>query len=179
MRMQALVIRERILGPAHPDTSYYIRYRGAVYADSGKFERCIELWNYALDMQQSMLEPLNTMTQSSLFSFIELFSFMVAGADPTCKDNDGNTALHLTAISYPWRTDLATILLCGGAHLDTVNNDGHTYESLLDDKIRFMTLNPIKYTTLMCLAARAIRKNNNYIDINRVPVHLRDFVLQH
>lgn len=77
MRMQALVIRERILGPAHPDTSYYIRYRGAVYADAGKFCRCIELWNYALDMQQSMLEPLNPMTQSSLFSFTELFSFMV------------------------------------------------------------------------------------------------------
>lgn len=39
MRMQALVIRERILGPAHPDTSYYIRYRGAIYADAGKFNR--------------------------------------------------------------------------------------------------------------------------------------------
>lgn len=77
MRMQALVIRERILGPAHPDTSYYIRYRGAVYADAGKFNRCIELWNYALDMQQSMLERLNPMTQSSLFSFTELFSFMI------------------------------------------------------------------------------------------------------
>ncbi|XP_035720524.1 protein fem-1 homolog CG6966-like isoform X2 [Vespa mandarinia] len=77
MRMQALVIRERILGPAHPDTSYYIRYRGAVYADAGKFDRCIELWNYALDMQQGMLEPLNPMTQSSFFSFAELFSFMI------------------------------------------------------------------------------------------------------
>jgi len=77
MRMQALVIRERILGPAHPDTSYYIRYRGAVYADAGKFSRCIELWNYALDMQQDMLDPLNPMTQSSLFSFTELFSFMM------------------------------------------------------------------------------------------------------
>lgn len=77
MRMQALVIRERILGPAHPDTSYYIRYRGAVYADAGKFRRCIDLWNYALDMQQNMLEPLNPMTQSSLFSFTELFSFMI------------------------------------------------------------------------------------------------------
>lgn len=77
MRMQALVIRERILGPAHPDTNYYIRYRGAVYADAGKFERCMELWNYALDMQQCMLEPLNPMTQSSLFSFTELFSFMI------------------------------------------------------------------------------------------------------
>ncbi|XP_066141003.1 protein fem-1 homolog CG6966 [Euwallacea fornicatus] len=77
MRMQALVIRERILGPAHPDTSYYIRYRGAVYADAGKFDRCIELWNYALDMQQNMLDCLNPMTQSSLFSFTELFSFMM------------------------------------------------------------------------------------------------------
>ena len=77
MRMQALVIRERILGPAHPDTSYYIRYRGAVYADAGKFSRCIELWNYALDMQQSMLEPLNPMTQGSLLSFTEMFSFMI------------------------------------------------------------------------------------------------------
>lgn len=80
MRMQALVIRERILGPAHPDTSYYIRYRGAVYADAGRFDRCIELWMYALTMQQSILEPLSPMTQSSLLSFAELFSFMLGEA---------------------------------------------------------------------------------------------------
>ena len=94
MRMQALLVRERILGPAHPDTSYYIRYRydkardwifsdnlnlrGAVYADMGHFERCITLWMYALDMQQKILEPLSPMTQSSLLSFAELFSFMVS-----------------------------------------------------------------------------------------------------
>ena len=76
MRMQALLVRERILGPAHPDTSYYIRYRGAVYADLGNFERCITLWMYALDMQQRNLDPLNLMTQSSFLSFAELFSFM-------------------------------------------------------------------------------------------------------
>lgn len=78
MRMQALLVRERILGPAHPDTSYYIRYRGAVYADTGNFERCITLWMYALEMQQKMLEPLSPMTQSSLLSFAELFSFMMS-----------------------------------------------------------------------------------------------------
>lgn len=78
--VQALVIRERILGPAHPDTSYYIRYRGAVYADAGRFDRCIELWTYALTMQQSILEPLSPMTQSSLLSFAELFSFMLGEA---------------------------------------------------------------------------------------------------
>ncbi|XP_015126732.1 protein fem-1 homolog CG6966 [Diachasma alloeum] len=309
MRMQALVIRERILGPAHPDTSYYIRYRGAIYADAGKFERCIELWNYALDMQQSMLEPLNPMTQSSLFSFIELFSFMVgeegrqtgrgrrippvqredlmrvfkkavmevklgkqmldkvpncdrdltnlnriliitlhlaclltrempevgseeyvnlhraihelvrinakdkggrdvlqmthnvdasiagsypackltspqlttallrAGSDPTATDDEGNTALHLTAMSHPWRTDLATLLLKAGAHIDAVNNEGQTYQSLLDDKAKYDSLNPLKYTTLKCLAARVIRRTA--IHINRVPWHLREFVTQH
>lgn len=76
MRMQALLVRERILGPAHPDTSYYIRYRGALYADMGNFNRCILLWMYALDMQQGVLEPLSPMTQSSFLSFAELFSFM-------------------------------------------------------------------------------------------------------
>ncbi|XP_044001373.1 protein fem-1 homolog C isoform X2 [Aphidius gifuensis] len=311
MRMQALVIRERILGPAHPDTSYYIRYRGAIYADAGKFDRCIELWNYALDMQQSMLEPLNPMTQSSLFSFIELFSFMVgeegrqtgrgrrippvqrddlmrvfkksimevklgkqmvddgpvsesdltnlnrilvialhlaclltrntptrdseeyidlhralhelvrinakdkegrdvlqmthnadaatvdtssyaackltspkltsalleAGANPNLTDYDGNTALHLSAISHPCRTDLAKILLDNGAHIDTVNKKNQNFESLLNNKQRFDSINPIKYTSLMCLAARVIVKSK--ININRVPRHLRVFVLQH
>ena len=34
MRMQALLVRERILGPAHPDTSYYIRYRYHILMDS-------------------------------------------------------------------------------------------------------------------------------------------------
>ncbi|CAG2235781.1 Protein fem-1 homolog A-A,Protein fem-1 homolog CG6966,Protein fem-1 homolog A,Protein fem-1 homolog B,Protein fem-1 homolog A-B,Protein fem-1 homolog C [Mytilus edulis] len=77
MRMQALLVRERILGPAHPDTSYYIRYRGALYADMGNFERCIMLWMYALDMQQTVLEPLSPTTQSSFLSFAELFSFMM------------------------------------------------------------------------------------------------------
>ncbi|XP_043909722.1 protein fem-1 homolog A-like [Protopterus annectens] len=77
VRMQALLIRERVLGPSHPDTSYYIRYRGAVYADSGNFERCIHLWKYALDMQQNNLDPLSPMTASSFLSFAELFSYVL------------------------------------------------------------------------------------------------------
>lgn len=78
MRMQALLIRERILGPTHPDTSYYIRFRGAVYADCGDFSWCISLWRYALEMQQRHLEPLSPLTQSSFLSFAELFSFMTS-----------------------------------------------------------------------------------------------------
>ena len=90
MRMQALLVRERILGPAHPDTSYYIRYRGAVYADMGHFERCITLWMYALDMQQKMLEPLSPMTQSSLLSFAELFRCVYSAQNVDVKGSVSN-----------------------------------------------------------------------------------------
>ena len=78
MRIQALIIRERILGPAHPDTSFFIRYRGALYADAGNIPKCINLWLYALRMQQEILKPLSLMTQSSLVSFAELFSYILS-----------------------------------------------------------------------------------------------------
>ena len=96
MRMQALLVRERILGPAHPDTSYYIRYRGAVYADMGHFERCITLWMYALDMQQKMLEPLSPMTQSSLLSFAELFSYMMS--EGRNRNNNSNQRRYVNIL---------------------------------------------------------------------------------
>lgn len=312
MRMQALVIRERILGPAHPDTSYYIRYRGAVYADAGRFDRCIQLWNYALDMQQGMLEPLNPTTQSSFFSFAELFSFMIGeegrqtsrgrrvppvnrteilniflkaivevrqgkqlldkvplrerdvsslnrillitlhlaclmtrdmpqegtheyeaihkaiydlvrinakgkedrdalqlvhsddvalvgrypickfhsphlttallkvGADVNSRDKNGNTALHWVAMSSPWRPELAIALLDAGAHIDTVNKDKKTFKCLLRNKQNFYSINPLKYVTLTCLAAKVIRRWCKEEQLDEiVPEHLRSFVKMH
>ncbi|XP_035221658.1 protein fem-1 homolog A-like [Stegodyphus dumicola] len=87
MRMQALLVRERILGPRHPDTTYYVRYRGAAYADNGNFDRCIQLWMYALRIQQEELEPLSPMTQSSFLSFVELFSYMMSEAWTRSRSN--------------------------------------------------------------------------------------------
>jgi len=63
VRANSLLVRERVLGPLHPDTAYYVRYRGAVYADAGDFARCITLWTHAVDMQTTHLEPLAVATQ--------------------------------------------------------------------------------------------------------------------
>ena len=95
MRMQALLIRERILGPTHPDTTYYIRYRGAVYADCGNFRKCILLWLYALDTQQKCLDPLHPMIQSSFLSFTELFQYMQKQLTPMTAMADAAAAANL------------------------------------------------------------------------------------
>jgi len=53
MYMQALVVRERILGPDHKDTIFGLMYRGAVYADLHAYQRCIDLWKYSFWLRRS------------------------------------------------------------------------------------------------------------------------------
>lgn len=98
------------------------------------------------------------------------------GADVAAKDNDGNTALHLTALLHPWRPILSVDLLDAGAHLDAVNNDGKTFQMLLSNKQFYDSICPLRYTTLACLAARVVRETQK---ISRVPAHLRAFVQMH
>lgn len=51
MRVQSLLICERILGPHHKDTLFRIMYRGAAYADALRYQRCIDLWRRALEIR--------------------------------------------------------------------------------------------------------------------------------
>ncbi|GIZ02098.1 protein fem-1 homolog A-B [Caerostris extrusa] len=51
MRIQSLLVCERILGPHHRDMIFRLMYRGAAYADSLQYLRCIDLWRYALDLR--------------------------------------------------------------------------------------------------------------------------------
>lgn len=51
IHMEALTIRERILGRNYPDLPQPIVYRGAIMADQGRFAQCQTLWNYAIDLR--------------------------------------------------------------------------------------------------------------------------------
>lgn len=48
LRTQALLVADRVLGPAHKDTVFRLMYRGASYADAFRYQRCIDLWSWAL-----------------------------------------------------------------------------------------------------------------------------------
>lgn len=51
LRLQSLIICERILGVQHKDMIYRLMYRGAAYADSLQYHHCIDLWKYALELR--------------------------------------------------------------------------------------------------------------------------------
>lgn len=41
-----------ILGQHNPEVPYHIVFRGAVFADYARFDRCIDLWLHALNLKQ-------------------------------------------------------------------------------------------------------------------------------
>ena len=73
MWMQALLVRERILGLECYETWRNICNRGLVYANMGNYDRCISLWMYALDIHQKYLKPLDPLTELLFIKFTQLF----------------------------------------------------------------------------------------------------------
>jgi Fem-1 family protein b len=52
LQMESLSIRERILGSSNPEVPHPVIFRGAVFADNARFDRCIDLWMHALRLRQ-------------------------------------------------------------------------------------------------------------------------------
>ena len=73
IHMQTLLIRERILGPHHKDTTFGLMYRGAVYADSHRFQRCVDLWKYAYSLRHEKKDPMNPECLFSVQALVKLF----------------------------------------------------------------------------------------------------------
>lgn len=73
LHMEALTIRERILGVHNPELTHPIIYRGAVFADNARFERCLELWSHALKLRQEN----HVSVVKDLLRFAQVFSQML------------------------------------------------------------------------------------------------------
>ena len=73
IHMEGLIIRERILGSNNTELRFPIRYRGAVFADSGNFDLCIGLWGHAMAIGQRCNQPIT----DDLKIFADFFCHMV------------------------------------------------------------------------------------------------------
>lgn len=82
IHMEALAIRERILGSSNPEVPHPIVFRGAVFADHARFDRCIELWLHALELRKQN----GTTLVKDLLRFAQVFSQMLhVGLDVSFK----------------------------------------------------------------------------------------------
>jgi len=73
LHMEGLAIRERVLGEGNPEVPHPIIYRGAVFADSARFDRCNQLWLHALRLRQATNLPVT----KDLLRFAQVFSQMI------------------------------------------------------------------------------------------------------
>lgn len=73
LHMEALTIRERILGRHNPEVPHPVIFRGAVFADNARFDRCIELWLHALNLRQ--MNQISVV--KDLLRFAQVFSQML------------------------------------------------------------------------------------------------------
>ncbi|CAG9766351.1 unnamed protein product [Ceutorhynchus assimilis] len=73
LHMESLTIRERILGVHNPELPHPIIYRGAVFADNARFDRCLELWLHGLKLRQ--LNHISVV--KDLLRFAQVFSQMI------------------------------------------------------------------------------------------------------
>ena len=73
LHMEALTIRERILGSKNPEIPHPVIFRGAVFADNGRFDRCIALWMHAMVLRQVNGRSIH----KDLLRFSQVFSQMV------------------------------------------------------------------------------------------------------
>ena len=73
IHLEGLISRERILGPDNLELRFPIRYRGAVFADSGSFDLCIGLWKHALAIGQRS----NQSVTDDLKIFADFFCHML------------------------------------------------------------------------------------------------------
>jgi len=73
MKIQALLITERVLGSLHKDTIFRYMYAGAAHADTSEYKQCISLWNYALGLKIQKETLLSSDTSFTVRAVIQLF----------------------------------------------------------------------------------------------------------
>jgi len=73
IHMEGLCIRERVLGQDNPELPYIIIFRGAIFADSARFDKCTLLWLHALQLRLNT----NTSVCKDLLRFAQMFSQML------------------------------------------------------------------------------------------------------
>lgn len=82
--IEALLIRERLLGPKNAEYRYSLRYHGAVLADNQEHIEGLPFWMYELELRQQHSIPIDS---EHLRHFASMFSEMLSLSLPISIEN--------------------------------------------------------------------------------------------
>ena len=74
--VRALAIREKVLGPNHPDTATSLNYLAGVYQSTGDYAQALSLYQRALTIFERVLGPEHPSTAISLNGLAVLYESM-------------------------------------------------------------------------------------------------------
>ncbi len=74
LKLQALLVTERVLGPGHKDTIFRYMYAGAAHADANAYGHCVALWNYALQLKVRKETLLSCDTSFTARAVVQLYA---------------------------------------------------------------------------------------------------------
>ncbi|XP_045780250.1 protein fem-1 homolog C isoform X1 [Maniola jurtina] len=101
-----------------------------------------------------------------------------AGADARARNEARSTPLHVAAIPYNFSTELVSVLLAGGAHLDQPNKFGDSAAELVPLN-RGSRVCVLRHVSLACLAARAVLASRRAVPADALPATLHAFLDLH
>ncbi|CAC5382379.1 unnamed protein product [Mytilus coruscus] len=131
--MQALLKYRRILGDYHEDTIYKIRYRGAVYADSKMFQRCVELWKYAYCLELRREKYLEDDTVYAATSLANIFCEMqIEFEDQKSKEKvQTKDVIEVMVMLKDHINNCGAILSVRPVNIHTINNYKYLLQSVI------------------------------------------------
>ncbi|XP_011300181.1 protein fem-1 homolog C [Fopius arisanus] len=88
IRIQSLLICERILGENHKDTLYRLMYRGASYADALRYQNCIDLWKRTLEIRVERDSILYTDTCFTAQAIVKIMVDLNEATTDRIRDKD-------------------------------------------------------------------------------------------
>ncbi|XP_063413747.1 protein fem-1 homolog C-like [Mytilus trossulus] len=166
--MQALLKYRRILGEDHEDTIYKIRYRGAVYADTKLFQRCVELWKYAYSIEISRKQFLENDTVNAATSLANIFCEMqIAFEDQNANEKvQTKDVIEVISMLKDHIFSCEAILSRRPVNIQTINNYKYLLQSVIHiiNVFRCLERDPYEQNDFLKIIHELVRLNTTTYD---------------
>ncbi|XP_055634090.1 protein fem-1 homolog C-like [Toxorhynchites rutilus septentrionalis] len=177
LRMQGLLIQERILGVDHEYTSHRLMIRGSFYKGSRQFQTCIDLWTLALEVRIRNHTVLDRSTCDTASDLVKLMVNLSTNNEPmmprfkdvyatfqllTSSISDIQPLLHIHSANGNQQANFDCILRCLTNLISTLLSVAQSEDEhrLIESSVRSLVAKNMRTASKATLLHLAVLKIN-------------------